>query len=154
MRRTHLLAVAMVLLVSASGARGVDDVIVKDELAKFQGTWQLVSAESNGAKAPEERVRQIRVTIKENKHSVRFGDEVIAKDVSFELDPSKSPKQVTDTLNAGPNKGKQILGIYKLEGDTLTSCVAPIGKDRPTEFASAPGSAHTLRIFHRLKAGE
>jgi len=39
-----------------------------------------------------------------------------------------------------------------LEGDTLKSCVAPIGKDRPTEFASKPGTGHTLRLFKKAKS--
>jgi uncharacterized protein (TIGR03067 family) len=154
----HLGWFACVAIVAAGAddppRRDVQREAVRQELARFQGTWQLISAESNGAKAPEERVRQTRVTITGNTHTVRFGDQVLAHDVSFEIDPTKTPKEVTDTINDGPNKGKQILGIYTLEGDTLTSCVAPIGKERPTEFAARPGSGHTLRVFRRVRAEE
>jgi uncharacterized protein (TIGR03067 family) len=144
--------VAIVLAGGDHPARGQSQPeAVQQELARFQGTWQLVSAESNGEKLPEERARQFRVTITGNTHTVRFGDQVIVHDVSFEIDPAKTPREVTDTINDGPNKGKQILGIYTLEGDALTSCVAQIGKERPTEFASRPGSGHTLRVFRRLK---
>jgi uncharacterized protein (TIGR03067 family) len=125
---------------------------VRQELARLQGTWQLISAESNGVKAPEERVKQTRVTITGNTHTVRFGDQVLAHDVRFEIDPTKTPKEVTDTINDGPNKGKQILGIYRLEGDMLTSCVAPPGKERPTEFTAGPGSGYTLRVFRWVRA--
>jgi uncharacterized protein (TIGR03067 family) len=79
------------------------------------------------------------VVIKEGKHSVYFGDEVAAKEIPFTVDPSKAPKTTVDTL---PD-GKEIKGIYKLDGDTLTSCVAEAGKDRPAEFVSKPGSGHT-----------
>ena len=123
------------------------DDAVKAELEKFQGTWQLVSAETDGKKAPEEQVKKIRVVIKGNKPSVFFGDDAVAKEISFVLDPTKKPKTTTDSL---PD-GKEILGIYELEGDTLRSCVAGVGKDRPTEFASQPGSGHTLRVFKRVK---
>jgi uncharacterized protein (TIGR03067 family) len=135
----------------AKPSASAKEAAIREELARFQGTWQLVSAESNGEKAPEERVRQIRVTITGSTHTVRFGDEVIVHDVGFEIDPSKTPKEVTDTINDGPDKGKQILGIYKLDGDSLTSCTASVGKERPTEFASTPGSGHTLRVFRRSK---
>jgi uncharacterized protein (TIGR03067 family) len=146
----------------ATVGAGVDDPprgplppeVVRQELARFQGTWQLVAAESNGEKVPEERVRQVRVTITGNTHSVRFGDQVVVHDVSFEIDPTKTPREVTDTINDGPNKGKQILGIYQLEGDTLTSCVAQVGKERPAAFATSAGSGHTLRVFRRLKPAE
>ena len=141
---------ALVVWKRAKSAEGGKDTRIKEELARFQGTWQLVSAESDGEPAPEERVRQIRVTIQGNTHTVRFGDRVIAHDVSFEIDPAQSPKQVTDTINDGPDTGKRFLGIYALEGDRLTSCVAPVGKARPTEFASRPGSGHTLRVFRRV----
>lgn len=41
------------------------------ELAKFQGTWQLISAETDGKKAPAERVKKIRVVIKGDRHTLR-----------------------------------------------------------------------------------
>jgi uncharacterized protein (TIGR03067 family) len=118
-----------------------------DELAKLAGTWQLVSAVRDGKETPEEVVSEIRVVIKEGKHSVYFGNDVVAKEIPFVVDATKEPKETTDTL---PD-GKTIKGIYMLDGDTLTSCVAEPDKDRPTEFASKPGSGHTLRVFKRVK---
>jgi uncharacterized protein (TIGR03067 family) len=119
------------------------------ELAKFQGTWQLVAAETEGKKTDDAQVKQIRVTITGNSHTVRFGDQVIAHDVAFSIDPTRTPHWTTDTINIGPDKGKQILGIYRLDGDMLTSCVAKTGSERPTEFVSKPGTGHTLRVFRR-----
>jgi hypothetical protein len=42
-------------------------------------------------------------------------------------------------------------GIYELNGDTLKSCVASPGKERPTEFSAKAGSGHTLRVFKCVK---
>lgn len=67
------------------------------------------------------------------------------------LDPSKSPKTIDMTLTEGPNKGAVMLGIYEIDGDTLKACFDPQGKKRPTEFKSAPGSAHFLNIHKRIR---
>jgi uncharacterized protein (TIGR03067 family) len=127
---------------------------VNDERARMQGTWQLVYSQADGKTAPAERVKAIRVEINGNRHSVYFSDEVVARDVSFTLDPTAAPAATDDTINDGPDKGKQIHGIYKLEGDTLISCVSKVGQDRPQEFTAQPGSGHTLRVFLRVRPGE
>ena len=147
-------AVAVGLLLGAGLPEpGGDDSsqVVQEELARFQGTWQLVSAEADGVKAPKDRTDKIRVVIKGSRHTVMFGDQEVVHSVPFAIDPTTTPKSVTDTLVDGPDKGKQIKGIYKLEGDTMTSCVAKVGEERPTEFASKPGTGHTLRVFRRVK---
>jgi uncharacterized protein (TIGR03067 family) len=119
----------------------------KAEMKKLEGTWQLLSAMKDGKGTPAEVVKKIRVVIKAGKHTVFFGDEVAAKEIPFAVDPTKDPKTTVDTL---PD-GKEIKGIYKLDGDMLTSCVAEAGKDRPSEFDSKPGSGHTLRVFKRVE---
>jgi uncharacterized protein (TIGR03067 family) len=123
---------------------------VEQELAKFQGTWQLVAAVADGRQADEEHVKSVRVTIEGRTHTVRSGDRVLAHGVRFEVDPTKTPKEVTDTIEEGPDKGKQIRGIYRLEGDTLISCVAKPGEARPAEFSGAAGHGTTLRVFRRV----
>lgn len=141
MRRTKLLALVLGV-VPTTLAMAADPT----DWERFQGTWQLVCAESNGEKAPEERVRQIRVIIRGSSHSVMFGDQKVVENVKFELDPSTTPSSTTDTLD----DGRKVRGIYKIEGDRLTSCVAAIDAERPTDFTAPAGSGRTLRVFRRV----
>jgi uncharacterized protein (TIGR03067 family) len=153
MRRIGIAAAVGVLASCGLGLRAAGDdgpAAAGGELAKFQGTWRLVSAESDGVRTPEETVRKITVTIRGNTHTVRLGDRVLAHDVGFAIDPTTSPKSVTDTIAEGPQKGQQIRGIYELDGDTLRSCVAAPGAERPTRFAAGAGSGHTLRVFKKV----
>ena len=63
---------------------------------------------------------------------------------TFTIDPIRTPKETTDTL---PD-GSTIKGIYELSGDTLKSCVAPVGKDRPTGTRSATRTRLIRRLPH------
>jgi uncharacterized protein (TIGR03067 family) len=123
------------------------DASTQEEMARLEGTWQLVSSEADGKKLPDEQAKQIRVVIQGGKHTVYFGEKAIAEGVPFKIDPGKRPKQVEDTL---PD-GRKVRGIYELDGDTLRSCVAAPDKERPTEFTGKAGSGLTLRVFKRVK---
>ena len=138
---------AAFLLATAGWSFATDakDDAVKAEMDKLQGTWQLVSVETEGKAPPAEVIKTIRVVISGSKHTVHVGDQTPAKDIPFTIDPTKTPKETTDTLPDGTT----IQGIYELDGDTLKSCVAPPGKDRPTKFEGKGGN--TLRVFKRVK---
>jgi uncharacterized protein (TIGR03067 family) len=137
----------MLFLAGASLAFGGDakEDAIKKEMERLQGTWQLVSVETEGKAPSEDVIKTIRVVIAGNKHTVHVGDQVAAKEIPFTIDPTKTPKEVTDKL---PD-GTEIKGIYELDGDTLKSCVAAPGKERPTAFAGKGGN--TLRVFKRVK---
>jgi uncharacterized protein (TIGR03067 family) len=152
MRHLALVVMTLGLLAGLAGRllASDDPPQAKDDLKKLQGTWRLIFAERDGTTAPYERIRSVRVTITGSTHTVRVGEQVVARDVPFEIDPEKTPAQVTDKLPDGEDKGKQIRGVYRLEGDdTLVSCMAPVEKDRPTGFSANAGSGLTLRIFRR-----
>jgi uncharacterized protein (TIGR03067 family) len=130
---------------SALYAADAKDDAITAETKKLNGTWQLVSVEMEGKAPSADVIKTIRVVIRDGKHTVHVGDQVAVKDIPFTIDPSKSPKETTDTL---PD-GSTIKGIYELDGDTLKSCVAPAGKDRPTKFEGKGGN--TVRVFKRVK---
>src|SRR5262249_20716287 len=133
-------------LLSAAQKEGAD----KKELEKFQGKWVVVSLSMDG-KAWEGDERKDRfVVFKGEKRTLLYKDKERGT-ASLKLDPSKSPAQIDSTNEDGPGKGVTTKGIYKFDGDTLTVCMGGIGKDRPTEFASKPGSGTILVVHKRAK---
>ena len=67
----------------------------------------------------------------------------------IQLDTNK--KTIILTVEDGKGKGKQMHGIYNLNGDTFTICYGDAGKPLPTTFASAKGSGHFLETWTREK---
>jgi uncharacterized protein (TIGR03067 family) len=117
---------------------------IKKELARLQGTWQLISSETDGEKMPKAKVMQIRVVFKGGKHITYQAGKVVNEGTAFTIDPTTKPKRAEDTLK----DGTKVKAIYQLDGNTLRNCIAPSGKDFPTEFSSKEGQ--TLSVFKRI----
>lgn len=115
-------------------------------LRAYLGTWKLVSAIPDGQATPADEIQDVRVVISKGSHTVWFGNLIVAEAIPFTIDLTVKPHATTDSL---PD-GHQILGITRLEGDKLTSCVAAMDQERPKRFASESGSMYTLRVFKRL----
>jgi uncharacterized protein (TIGR03067 family) len=148
------LPLVLVLLIPwPSSLAPVDDRTVKDELERHQGTWRATSSIYDGQEAPAEIVRSITRTV-EKDHVVWNRDGKSFAGTRIELDPSRDPKAIDVIPDGGQNRGEHVLGIYKLEKDRLTICMAAPGKPRPKEFKAEKGSGCTLRRFAREKAPE
>jgi uncharacterized protein (TIGR03067 family) len=131
--------VAFLFAVSVSFAKAAD----KDSL---QGSWNVESATHAGEAMPVEVRGKMTLEFK--------GDKVVAHSpnrpedpAEFVLDSSKSPK----TITIKPPKGeKELHGIYKLDGDSLTICMTE-GSELPTKFESPKGSQIALLVLKREK---
>jgi uncharacterized protein (TIGR03067 family) len=118
------------------------------EKDKLKGTWAVVSAERNGEKSPEEKVKKLKVIFRSDKVIVTDGDRDDQAD--YKLDPAKKPS----AIDFMPVKEKKVvLGIYLLEGDTLKICYDPdeAAQGRPEEFTSKGGKGRVLMVLKREK---
>src|SRR5437660_6957578 len=155
MKSAFLLVLTIAALMAADPAK--DDPSQRD-LAKLQGTWLTVSLVNDGKMLVDEKASPkpgpvTKLVYDGNKWIVKVGDKAVASGV-FKIDATKTPKEI-DILDDSDVKNAQIkLGIYELDGDTYKYCLAPAGKPRPTEFASKPGSGHSLGVSKREKPKE
>lgn len=148
--RITLAAMMCAVTLAASGALADDKADQEKELKRFQGSWTIESSETGGKKLPADSLKAFVVTYDGDKHTVKNGDKVIQVGTQ-KIDPSKSPKTIDVTMTEGPNKGKVMLGIYEIDGDTMKACFDPEGKKRPTEFKSPAGSQIFVNVHKRVK---
>lgn len=146
MRPFRLIASLVGVLIAADSR---DDAAKKD-LEKFQGNWNLISAERDGKKTPPEDAKKITLTIQGNKFILRK-EAVVISEGKMTLDPTKKPKEIDETITTGPNKGKVFSTIYEIDDEQHKICFAATGKERPTAFSSLPGSGHLLQVWKRKK---
>jgi uncharacterized protein (TIGR03067 family) len=121
---------------------------IKEALRALKGEWHIVSRFDNGAATPlNDRI----VAFEGDRYTLRTGGTVTGE-ATIKVAPTEKPAQMDWSYTTeGPYKGKTQLGIYKIEGDTITFCLAPIGQPRPAEFSSNEGGGHILATYKRVK---
>ncbi len=117
------------------------------DLNKLQGIWNVTSLETDGQKMPATVFNGAKIVIDGNKFAS------LGMGATFEgvlkFDPASKPKAFDLLFTAGHAKGNRNLGIYKLDGDTWTICLATRGNERPGKFATAPGTGFALETLER-----
>jgi uncharacterized protein (TIGR03067 family) len=142
-----LIKVLTVLLISCVAARA-DDASQTAELKRHQGEWLVVSFERDGRETSKDITDTI-VRVVENDHVVWKREGKSFAGTSMVLDPKSEPHSIDLIPDGGQARDKRVLGIYKLQGDTLTICVADADRPRPSAFSAPKESGHTLQTFRR-----
>jgi len=119
------------------------------DLAALQGTWEQVDFEENGiANPPDDYGAVGSLTTFRNDHfAVHAADGTVLLEGRFELDASAVPKTVDWIDVIGPDAGKKLPAIYRLEGDHFVFIAGDEGSPRPTQFRTGAGQA--MRTFVR-----
>jgi RNA polymerase sigma factor (sigma-70 family) len=144
---------------------------VKSDEERLQGIWKIVSTVDDGSqRKPQEQavdlwvIKDRTILVKaRSKDATRF--QGCAR---FRLDPMATPRRIDLTE---PRVEEDLLdlqaldkhledpdhraeGVYSIDGDTLTICVARKKRERPSTFESRKGSDRVLWIFKREKPAE
>jgi uncharacterized protein (TIGR03067 family) len=131
-------------------------VAVAKALETFAGTWEIASVTPPTATKDAKRL----VFNKDGTYAAvdKDGKELWAG--TFEIDPSAAPKVWDHRSHAAKKEGKDVLGIFELDGDKLkVACVVGEwkgkewkGKARPTGFD--PKDVDVVIEMNRAKASK
>ena len=122
-----------------NSARGEE--VVKTDSDKMQGVWLVKRVSIGGEKMDSDGLNGV---IKGNSLTIQAEGANGSEKLAFELDSAAKLR----AMDFVAGKGKIVsFAIYKLEGDTLTICMAE--KKRPEKFASEKGSGVRLIVFER-----
>lgn len=148
-RFTALTLFGLSLIALASEAR-TDEVA--EELKLLQGDWVPASAELAGQKLPEEVLKTMKLTVKDDKYVVVAAS--TNDEGSLKLDIAAKPKTMDIVGTSGPSKGKTIPAIYELSADSLRVCYGLEGASRPTEFKSQPVDKGLILLITYKRPGK
>lgn len=118
-----------------------------DAWKALKGTYTVEKAVLFGEE--NEDLKAAVLTLTDGKYEVDFGGQVSKGTIALGLD--KKPKTMDIEELEGANKGKMIVAIYELDGDTLKVCYSLEGKDRPKAFESKKDTQTLYVVYKRKK---
>jgi uncharacterized protein (TIGR03067 family) len=112
---------------------------------KLRGTWRLVEEDGQDLLDGEAEPRLL--VLNGPAYEERVGGRRDLRGACW-TDPLTEPPAMSVTPRTGPDAGKPRQGIYRLEGKTLTVCLASPGQPRPTAFLARP-NVQQVRVYRR-----
>jgi uncharacterized protein (TIGR03067 family) len=119
------------------------------DLETLQGQWEQISLEIDGVMDPPDDLSAPGgvTAFSGDRFTVHAADGALLLEGAFTLDASANPKQVNWLDTIGPDAGRPLPAIYRLDGDHFIFVAADAGASRPTEFRAGPGQI--MRTFVR-----
>lgn len=110
-------------------------------VAELEGEWHMVSCQQDGQPMDPRFVKNAKRAFRGNTTTLTVGGKPLMKS-RFTADPGKKNIDYLDLRQEG---------IFKLEGDTLHTCLVVAGEKRPADFTATPGDGRTVSQWSRKK---
>ena len=150
--RRFLICLSLVLTALALPFANAADEATDSDAAQLAGVYRFVSGEKNGGEAPDENLKQSKVSI--------TAKEIVATDqadkrtyvATYKLDTSKKPWRIS-MESILPAVGAKAEGLIEKDGDTVKIIYALPGGETPTEFKTKE-MQHLWVLKAQAKPGE
>ncbi len=122
-----------------------------DDLKRLQGEWEIVASEVDGK--PVGFSPKTRIVFEGDRRRTIYDGQILAE-FSVKLDAEKDPNWIDLKVEKSVIPalvGDTMLGIYRIDGDTLEVCDAFAGGERPSEFRSKT-KKYSYTKFRRVGA--
>ena len=120
-----------------------------ERLRSLEGTWAFLTLEIDGQAMPADAVESPRLLIDGDRFRMESSEATY--EGLFDIDIERAPHTIDIDFFEGPEAGNRCEGIFELDGDRLTFCLAVVGATRPTDFVSRPGTGHALERLERVE---
>ena len=120
-----------------------------DALKAAAGKWTVTKATLGGKDATALFKTLELVLAPDGGYKLTFNGQT--DEGTVKADTTKTPMQMDILGKVGPNAGKTIRCICKLDGDAMTVCYELGDGDRPTAFESKAGTKQFLAEYKRAK---
>ncbi len=123
----------------------------------FVGVWAPTSCVYDGVEQlGDAKVRDaLRLSVENGEYKLYFLTdpvELIGKRVSAaKLTADEKAGTFGLTITDGQGKGKEVHGIYKIDGETMKLCYGPVDQARPTKFEAPKGAVVFNEEWSRVK---
>lgn len=145
--RELLIVSAIVFIANHVSASDSADEIDASLLEKLQGEWDPVSTTFDGKPVASPAGP---TTIFEGRaKSVRLGERVVGRLEIKRLVAAGGLGQIDFELRDPTGNAIRTKQLFKLDGDTLTTCAGTPPTERPAELSSKPGSKNLLTVLKR-----
>ena len=109
----------------------------------IEGTWVVASAALGGKDLPLQAFQNSPLRMAGGRYAFQ------SDSGEYAVIPGAVPAALEVRGRQGPNAGKTIPAIFKVQGDTLTICYDLSGTARPKDFRSEPGTQLFLARYTR-----
>jgi uncharacterized protein (TIGR03067 family) len=140
----------MVLAFAVATGWAADEKAAEKDQAQLQGEWTMISGARDGQAFPDDFMKGTKRIAKGNETTVIIGGQLLMK-AKFTLEPSTKPRHIDYEVTDSANKGKNMFGIYEVNGEQVKFCFSTPGGERPTEFATKPGDGRTFSVWKKEK---